>query len=131
MPRASGGATKVVTKTKTKYISYQTDVQVGEAGGTLAALNRIPQFTFLPSAQTPVLVFLGTTSGGSQAIFLVAKDVISVGGEGLCYPSPDSCQLLALNAGKGADLIYARRPQDLPPPGHADQAGDQLEAARG
>jgi hypothetical protein len=101
-----GGTTKVVTKTKPKYISYQTDVQVGEAGGTLAALNNIPQFTFLPSAQTPVLVFLGTSSGGSQAIFMVAKDVVSVGGEGLCYPSPDACQLLALNAGKGADLIY-------------------------
>jgi hypothetical protein len=101
-----GGTTKVVTKTKTKYVSYQTDVQVGEAGGTLAALNKIPQFTFLPNPQLPVLVFLGTSSGGSQAIFMVAKDVVSVGGEGLCYPSQDACQLLALNAGKGADLIY-------------------------
>src|SRR5262249_28228122 len=101
-----GGTTKVVTKTKTKYYSYQTDVQVGQSGTTLATLNKIPQFTFLPSAQTPVLVYLGTSSGGSQAIFMVAKDVQSVGGSGVCYPSQDSCQLLALNAGKGADLIY-------------------------
>ena len=53
-----------------------------------------------------MLVYLGTTSGGSQAIFLVSKDVTAVGGEGVCFPSPDACQLLGLNAGKGADLIY-------------------------
>jgi hypothetical protein len=105
-PSSGGGTTKVVTKTKTKYVSYQTDVQVGESGQPLTALNKIPQFAFLPNPQLPVLVFLGTSSGGSQAIFMVAKDVVSVGGDGLCYPSQDACQLLALNAGKGADLIY-------------------------
>ena len=80
---------------------------MGEAGGTLTPFNKIPQFTLLPSTTVPVLVYLGTSSGGSQAIFLVAKDVSGVGGEGICYPTPDSCQLLGLSAGKGADLIYA------------------------
>jgi hypothetical protein len=92
-------------KTKTKYYSFQT--QVGETGGTLTPFINVPQFAFLPTQQTPVLVFLGTTSGGSQAIFLVSKDVTSVGGEGVCFPSPDSCQLIGLNPGKGADFVYA------------------------
>ncbi len=49
---------------------------------------------------------MGTASGGKQALFLVSKDVTSVGGNGVCFPSADDCQLLGLNAGKGADLIY-------------------------
>jgi hypothetical protein len=93
-------------KTKTKYYSFQTDVQVGETGAALVPFTNIPQFAFLPSQQIPVLVFLGTTSGGSQAIFLVSKDVGSVGGEGVCFPGPDSCQLIGLNPGKGADFVY-------------------------
>jgi hypothetical protein len=93
-------------KNKTQTYVYQTDVLVGEAGGTLAPANKIPQFTFLPSPDKPVLVYLGTTSNGSQAIFLVSRDVASVGGDGTCFPSADDCQLLGLDPGKAADVIY-------------------------
>jgi hypothetical protein len=102
----SGGGSKKV-KVTTKYYSYQTDVQVGEVGAPAISIVDVPEFAFLPSQEVPVLVFLGTTSGGSQAIFLVSKDVTSVGGEGICFPDPDACQLLGLNPGKGADLVYA------------------------
>jgi hypothetical protein len=101
-----GGGKKKKTKTKTRYASYETDVLVGETGGTLTQMQRIQQFTLLPSDQVPVLVFLGVTTGGSQAIFLVAKDVASVGGAGTCFPSAESCQLLGLNTGASADAIY-------------------------
>ena len=53
-----------------------------------------------------MLVYLGTSSGGSQALFLVSKDVASVGGTGTCFPTADDCQLLGLGSGAGADLIY-------------------------
>jgi hypothetical protein len=102
----SGGGNGNGGKEKTQTYVYQTDVLVGEAGGTLAPANKIPQFTFLPSPDKPVLVYLGTTSNGGQAIFLVSRDVASVGGEGTCFPSADDCQLLGLNPGKGADVIY-------------------------
>ncbi len=29
-----------------------------------------------------------------------------MGGDGTCFPTADDCQLLGLNGGKGADLIY-------------------------
>lgn len=87
------------------YFWWESDVQVGEAGTQLATLNNVKPFTFLPSPQAPVLTYMGTVSG-SQAVFLVSKDVTSIGGEGTCFPSVDACQLLGLNAGKGADLIY-------------------------
>jgi hypothetical protein len=104
-----GGGSKSpgkVTKQKTTYFWWQSDVQVGEAGTALTTMNNVKPFQFLPSPDTPVLTYLGTVSG-TQAVFLVSKDVTSIGGEGTCFPSVDACQLLGLNAGKGADLIYA------------------------
>jgi hypothetical protein len=100
----SGGGGK--TTTETLYTYYVTSVSTGESGGTLAQLNKISQFQFLPSVDKPVLVYLGTTSGGSQALFLVSKDVTSVGGNGTCFPTADACQLLGLSAGAGTDMIY-------------------------
>jgi hypothetical protein len=101
----SKGKTKVKTETQT-YV-YETDVLVGESGGALTRLNRIPQFQYLPTPDMPVLVYLGTTSGGTQAIFLVSTDVSSVGGQGTCFPTADKCQLLGLNPGQSADVAYA------------------------
>jgi hypothetical protein len=94
------------TKTETRYSYFVTNVAVGESGGTLTALNGISQFQFLPSQDKPVLVYLGTSSGGTQALFLVSKDVSGVGGNGTCFPTADDCQLLGLNSGAGADLVY-------------------------
>lgn len=93
-------------KTQTVYTYYVTNVTVNEAGGTPVPVNNVRQFQFLPSDATPVLVYLGTASAGKQALFLVSKDVTSVGGNGTCFPSADACQLLGLNIGAGADLLY-------------------------
>jgi len=96
---------KVTSTTKTTYYWWQADVQVGESGTQLATMNNVKPFQFLPTPETPVLTYIGTLSG-NQAVFLVSKDVVSIGGEGTCFPSVDACQLLGVNAGKGADLVY-------------------------
>ncbi|HEY7266957.1 MAG TPA: hypothetical protein VH501_04625 [Solirubrobacterales bacterium] len=96
---------KVVKTHKTTYFWWESDIQVGESGTQLTTMNDVKPFQFLPSPDRPVLTYIGTVSG-SQAVFLVSKDVSGVGGEGTCFPSVDACQLLGLNAGKGADLIY-------------------------
>jgi hypothetical protein len=101
--KGSGGGSG---KTQTFYTYYQTNVSVGEAGSAPTQLNNLTQFQFLPTPDKPVLVYLGTASGGTQALFLVSKDVTSVGGTGTCFPTADACQLLGLNSGAGADLIY-------------------------
>lgn len=93
-------------KTQTVYTYYVTNVTVNEGGGTPAPVNNVRQFQFLPNDATPVLVYLGTASAGKQALFLVSKDVTSVGGNGTCFPSADACQLLGLNVGAGADVLY-------------------------
>jgi hypothetical protein len=101
-----GGKTKPGKVTEeTKYFWWVSDVQVGEAGTQLTTFNNVQPFQFLPTQDKPVLTYMGTV-GGNQAVFLVSKDVSSIGGDGTCFPSVDACQLLGLNAGKGADLIY-------------------------
>jgi hypothetical protein len=102
----SGGSTKPGKVTHhITYFWWESDVQVGQAGTQLATMNNVKPFQFLPSQDKPVLTYIGTVSG-TQAVFLVSKDVTSIGGQGTCFPSVDACQLLGLNAGKGADLIY-------------------------
>jgi hypothetical protein len=92
-------------KTQTVYTYYVTDVTISD-GGAPAPVKNVRQFQFIPNDATPVLTYLGTASAGRQALFLVSKDVTSVGGNGVCFPSADACQLLGLNAGAGADLVY-------------------------
>ena len=101
---SGGGNTGKVTNHIT-YYWWETDIQFGEAGTALAQQNNVKPFQFLPSTDKPVLTYLGAV-GGSQAVFLVSRDVVSVGGDGTCFPTADDCQLLGLNGGKGADLIY-------------------------
>jgi hypothetical protein len=101
-----GGSTSPGKVThKVSYFWWESDVQVGEAGTQLTEMDNVKPFQFLPSPDKPVLTYMGTV-GGNQAVFLVSKDVASIGGEATCFPSVDACQLLGLNAGKGADLIY-------------------------
>jgi hypothetical protein len=102
----NGGGGSSGGKTKTVYSYYVTDVTIGDGSSAPAAVNNVQQFQFLPTEATPVAVYLGTASAGQQALFLVSKDVTSVGGNGVCFPSADACQLLGLNAGAGADLLY-------------------------
>lgn len=95
------------TKSKLYYFYYETDVLAGESGLELKRQNRIDPFTLLPSQETPVVVFLGIASGGKQAVFSVSRQVTSVSGEGECYPDPESCELLGIPSGGGADLVYS------------------------
>ncbi len=108
-PGGTGGSVGSPDGSSTKYFFYETDVAVGAAGGKLARHNRIDVFSFLPSQKAPVLVFLGNVAvgGSNAAAFLVAEDVTAVEGGGDCFPSPDSCQMLALKPGATADLTYA------------------------
>jgi hypothetical protein len=101
-----GGSSGGKTKTKTIYSYYVADVTVGDGTSAPATLNNLQQFQFLPTEATPVVVYLGTAQAGQQALFLVSKDVTSVGGNGVCFPNADTCQLLGLNVGAGADLLY-------------------------
>lgn len=100
------GGDKPVSSTR-HYYFYETDVFVGEVGTELKRVNRVPRTSPLPSKEIPVLLYMGVAGDGKAAVFSVSRDVVGVGGEGFCSPSPESCQLLALEKGQQADVTYS------------------------
>jgi hypothetical protein len=100
------GSSKVVTRTETRYVSYQLTVMVGEVG-SLKRHTDVPTLSFLPGEKTPVLVYLGVGGNGSKALFLVSSDVTGVSGDGVCGLGPGLCDLLVLRTGQYEDLDYA------------------------
>jgi hypothetical protein len=112
----TGGGGSGTTKGKKKkgkkkkagivYATYQTDVMVGEAGGTLQSLTNVTPLTALPSDGAPVLIYLGPNTGGNYALFLVSDDASQLTGAGVCIPKPEDCSLLALAPGQTEDMTY-------------------------
>lgn len=73
-------------------------VRFGKTGGegTTTTLERLQA---LPSAASPVLVYMGIKDGGKVAVFMLSGDVTAEG-DGTCDPDPGSCQTLKLRAGE-------------------------------
>jgi hypothetical protein len=95
---SSGGSTGTSTAT---YYTYVADVRFGEVGGTKQ--YDVQQLRALPSSDVPVVVFMGATSEGDTAVFLVASGA-AVTGEGKCKPSDDECVFLYLKADETAQI---------------------------
>lgn len=79
---------------------YRVSVRFGEPGEQRTRRD-IARLTPLPSSNDPFFVFLGVTSGGKTAVFLVSSDA-SVSGDGKCRPSRDACETVELKAGETA-----------------------------
>jgi hypothetical protein len=86
-----GGETKVV-----KY-SYVIDVTFW-SNGRARRETGLKKLEMLPNETSPLLIFLGADSDGSNAVFLVDSS-LEAEGEGACTPSPSDCGVLSLGAG--------------------------------
>jgi hypothetical protein len=75
------------------YYTYVADVTFGEVDKTKQ--YDVRQLRALPSSDLPVVVFMGATSEGDTAVFLVGSGA-AVTGEGKCKPSDDNCVFLYL-----------------------------------
>ena len=53
----------------------------------------------LPSAEHPVLIYMGVLKDGKTAVFLVDDGVTPVG-DGECRPSPEACETIRMKAGE-------------------------------
>lgn len=60
----------------------------------------------LPSSTSPLLLFLGVTQSGGDAVFLVDSS-LRAAGEGRCSPSPSQCATVAIGAGAEHDFTTA------------------------
>ncbi len=76
---------------------HELTVRFGNAeGGELQRLKRLQP---LPSAEAPVLIYLGAIDDGETAVFLLDKGLTAIG-DGKCKPSPAQCETLRIRAGE-------------------------------
>ncbi len=85
----------------TLYYTYVADVTFGEVGKTKQ--HDLQQLRALPSSDLPIVVFMGATSDGDSAVFLVGSGA-AVTGEGKCKPSDDDCVFLYLKPDETASI---------------------------
>jgi hypothetical protein len=81
-----------------RYAFQELTVRFGAAEGSpeRGSLKRLEP---LPSAEKPVLIYLGALEDGKTAVFLVDHGVNAIG-DGECDPSPEQCETLRLREGE-------------------------------
>jgi hypothetical protein len=82
---------------KTVEYRYVADVTF-TANGLRRKIKRLERLDILPSQDDPLLIFLGATPNGGNAVFLV-DSTLTAAGEGKCKPSRSDCAFLYLGAG--------------------------------
>jgi hypothetical protein len=85
------------TTTETTEYAYVLDVTFSNNGRT-RKIKGMERLDMLPSAASPLLLFLGVSSNAGNAVFLV-DSTLDAAGEGKCKPSQAECAFLHLGAG--------------------------------
>jgi hypothetical protein len=91
----TGGGTG--TSPKTTEFTYVLDVTFW-ANGHRRTIKGMQKLDVLPNQTSPVLIFMGVSSGGGNGVFLVDA-TLQTTGEGKCKPSHADCAFLYLGAG--------------------------------
>jgi len=87
-------------------LTYAIDVSFTGPDGR-RAVRGLPRLSMLPSESAPLLVFLGVSDSGNEAVFLVDAKLTAETGEGDCVPSPEQCATLGLAPGEIQTFIDA------------------------
>lgn len=103
-PPSSPPSSPPGTSRPRQLYTYEIDVSFGRRGSERRrrGLGRMEP---LPSAERPLLLFLGTSSTGRSAVFLLDRS-LTQRGEGTCKPSRTECSLLYLRDDPAHDLHY-------------------------
>lgn len=83
--------------TKTTLYKYVVDITF-EANGRKRKIKGLEKLDMLPNDAAPLLIFMGVTAKGSNAVFLVDSS-LEAAGEGSCKPSPSECSFAYIGAG--------------------------------
>lgn len=92
-----GGAPGGGTTTTTTVYKYVVDVTF-EANGRVRRIKGLEKLDMLPSQQSPLLIFMGVTANGGNAVFMV-DSTLKAAGEGKCKPSASQCAFAYIGAG--------------------------------
>ncbi len=94
----TGGSTPSDGETKTVVYRYVADVTFIGANGKKRKIKGLERLEILPNESDPLLIFLGASKNGGNAVFLV-DSTLTAEGEGKCKPSKDQCGFLYLGPG--------------------------------
>jgi hypothetical protein len=98
-----GGNTGNTTgETKTTLFTYTVDFRFG-AGGDVPIYKGVQRLQLIPDDKNPTLVFLGVTTTGKTAVFLVDSNTGVDTPGGKCRPNADQCTFLYLRPDKAHD----------------------------
>ena len=95
-PAPTGGETQTV---EYRYVIDATFV----ANGRKRKIKGLERLDVLPGQANPLLIFLGASKNGANAVFLV-DSTLTAAGEGKCKPSNSDCAFLYLGAGSEHEL---------------------------
>jgi hypothetical protein len=93
----TGGTTGGETTTTTTVHKYVVDVTF-EANGRTRHIKGLEKLDMLPSQDAPLLIFMGVTANGGNAVFMV-DSTLKAAGEGKCKPSQSQCAFAYIGAG--------------------------------
>jgi hypothetical protein len=93
IPGTGGGG----GKTTTTVYKYVVDLTF-KANGRTRHIKGMEKLDMLPSDSSPLLIFMGVTAKGADAVFLV-DSTLEAAGEGRCKPSPAECAFAYIGAG--------------------------------
>jgi hypothetical protein len=85
------------TTTTTTVYKYVVDLTF-TANGHKRRIKGMEKLEMLPSQNRPLLIFMGVTAKGSNAVFLV-DSTLKAAGEGKCKPSEKQCAFAYIGAG--------------------------------
>jgi hypothetical protein len=89
------GTGNTTGETKTTLFTYTVDLRFG-TGGNMQRFDGVQRLDLIPSQQDPKVVFLGVTTTGKTAVFLVDSNIGVDTPGGRCRPSADQCTFLYL-----------------------------------
>jgi hypothetical protein len=84
-------------ETKTTEFTYVLDVTFW-ANGHKREIKGMQKLDVLPGPATPLLIFMGVTDKGGNAVFLV-DSTLTAFGEGACQPSDADCAMVSIGPG--------------------------------
>ena len=100
----TGGSTPSDGETKTVVYRYVADVTFIGANGKKRKIKGLERLEILPNESDPLLIFLGASKNGGNAVFLV-DSTLTAEGEGKCKPSKDQCGFLYLGPGSEEEFV--------------------------
>jgi hypothetical protein len=100
VPSVPGFTTPMAPVTpKKKYELYELTVRFGPSTDTAPARTDVKRLEALPSADDPVLIYLGVLKDQKTAVFMVDSGVVAQG-DGSCKPSAGTCETIQLKEGE-------------------------------